>query len=171
MYALFDTWVERLARLTAIGGGLILLGLIVMTCLSIIGRQLIFVGLGPIPGDFEMVELGVGLAIFAFLPWCHYKRGHATVELFLSRFSPRFNHAIDVVSDGLMLAIATTIAWRLWIGMLDKKAYTETTFILQLPVWLAYAGALVGAVIFTVVAIFCVVRSARNLRRSRHDKF
>ena len=140
-----------------------------MTCLSITGRALGSAGtaFGPIPGDFELVELGVGFAIFAFLPWCQVKRGHATVDLFQPRFGRRMNAAIDFVSDLLMFIAATLIGWRLWQGMLDKKGYSETTFILQFPVWIAYASALVGAVVFVAVSSYCVWRSARVLAGGR----
>ncbi|TXJ05480.1 MAG: TRAP transporter small permease, partial [Alicycliphilus sp.] len=37
--------------------------------------------------------------------------------------------------------------WMLWEGMLEKREYFETTFILQMPVWWAYALCMVGAVI------------------------
>lgn len=154
---------EVLARLTAYLGGLVLLGIVVMTCISIAGRALHGAGLGPIPGDFEMVEIGVGFAIFAFLPWCQIKRGHATVDLLQARFGRRLNAAIDLVSDVLMFVAAALIGWRLWQGMLDKKSYSETTFILQFPVWITYAAALAGAAVFVAVSLYCIWRSGRAL--------
>ncbi|MGB5557218.1 MAG: TRAP transporter small permease [Paracoccaceae bacterium] len=160
---------EGLARLTAYAGGLVLLGIVVMTCLSITGRALGSAGmaLGPIPGDFELVELGIGFAIFAFLPWCQIKRGHATVDLLQPRFGRRMNAAIDFTSDLLMFIAAALIGWRLGQGMLDKKGYSETTFILQFPVWIAYAFALIGAVVFVAVSFYCVWRSGRALAGAR----
>ena len=159
----FAAFFEGLARLTAYAGGLVLLGLVVMTCVSVIGRTFNDIGLGPIPGDFELVEIGIGFAIFAFLPWCQIKRGHATVDLLQPRFGRRFNAAIDFLSDVLMAIAAMVIGWRLMQGMLDKKGYSETTFILQFPVWIAYAAAMIGATVFIVVSLYCVWRSGRAL--------
>ncbi len=160
-----DRGVEALARLSAYAGGLVLLAVVVMTCISITGRTLggIAPALGPIPGDFELVEMGIGFAIFAFLPWCQLKRGHATVDLLQPRFGRRMNAFTDFISDLLMFIAAALIGWRLWQGMLDKKGYTETTFILQFPVWIGYAAALAGAVVFVVISLYCVGRSARLL--------
>ena len=62
-----------------------------MTVVSIVGRASLTWAwvLGPVPGDFELVEVGTGFAVFAFLPWCQLKRGHATVDLFTSEvFAP-----------------------------------------------------------------------------------
>lgn len=158
---------EGLARLTAYAGGLVLLALVVMTCISIVGRTLNEVGLKPIPGDFEIIEIGIGFAIFAFLPWCQIKRGHATVDLLQARFGRRLNAVIDLISDLLMFVAAALIGWRLWQGMLDKKSYAETTFILQFPVWVAYAAALVGAAVYVAVSLYCVWRSGRALTGGR----
>jgi len=163
MYRALGNSVEILARVMALAGGLVLAGLIVMTVASIIGRALIGIGLGPIPGDFEMVEIGVGFAIFAFLPWCQLNYGHARVDLFQAAMSPRLNRIIDFLSDVLMAVAAALIAWRLLLGLFDKKGYFETTFILQFPIWMAYAASAAGALVFVVVAAFCILRSGRVL--------
>jgi TRAP-type C4-dicarboxylate transport system permease small subunit len=163
MYRTLAKSVEFLARAMALAGGAVLAVLIVMTVASIIGRALIGLGLGPIPGDFELVEIGVGFAIFAFLPWCQLKQGHARVDLFQGAMSPRLNKAIDFGSDVLMAVAASLIAWRLILGLFDKKGYFETTFILQFPIWMAYAACAAGALVFVVVAAFCILRSGRVL--------
>lgn len=150
---------ERLAAALAIAGGAVLVALTATTVLSISGRALNWVGLGPIPGDYELVEAGTAFAIFAFLPWCQLRRGHVTVDLFLVRFGPRPNAAIDVVSNILMTGVCALISWRLWLGLLDKKAYGETTFILQFPLWWPYAAAMVGAVFAIIVSAYTVWRS------------
>lgn len=156
---------RALATTMALAGGLVLLALVALTCISVAGRALVGLGLGPVPGDFELVEMGVAFAVFAFLPWCHLNRGHATVEL-LTRYLGRTANAwLDLMADLLMFLVAALIAWRLALGTLDKRSYHETTFILEVPVWWAYAACLLGAVVFTVVALYCVGRSLRALRR------
>lgn len=154
-----ERMLERLAAALAIGGGAVLVALTAATVISISGRALNWAGLGPIPGDYELVEAGTAFAIFAFLPWCQLKRGHVTVDLFLARFGPRANAAIDVVSNILMTGVCALICWRLWLGLLDKKAYGETTFILQFPLWWPYAAAMVGAVFAILVSAYTVWRS------------
>lgn len=163
MYALLERMAGFVARSLALAGGMVLIAVVVMTCASIIGRALIPLGLSPIRGDFEWVEIGTGFAVFSFLPWCVLQRGHATVDLFKPAFPPVLNRALDVVVDIAMLAAAILIAWRLHLGMLDKARFMETTFIIQVPVWKAYAAGLVGAYGFVFVAGFCVLRSARSL--------
>jgi TRAP-type C4-dicarboxylate transport system permease small subunit len=154
--------VYGLARYVAIAGGVVLTAIVIITVLSVIGRAFIWAGLGSIRGDYELVEAGVGFAIFAFLPWTHLTRGHAVVAVFTDFLSARINAWIMVVSDALMLAIAAFIAWRHLLGTVDKFNYGETTLLLRMPLWWAYAAGLVGAAAFVIVAAYVLVRSVRE---------
>lgn len=155
--------ISFLARLTALAGGVVMVALIILTCASILGRLLGFAGLSRIPGDVELVEMGIAFAIFSFLPWCHLESGHATVDLFEHQLGSIGNRVVNIVSDILMLAIALLITWRLWLGLKDKMSYSETTFILQVPIWYSYAAGLAACVVFVLVSVFCVLRSGRKL--------
>lgn len=157
-----DRAVFRLARSIAILGGVVLSAVVVIVVASVIGRALIPFGLSAIPGDFEIVQAGVLFAVFAFLPWCHLERGHAIVAIVTDNFPVRLSAIAEFVWDVVMLIAATFIAWRLWAGLLDKVGNHESTFILHVPLWIVYSGGLVGAVVFVVVALYCVVRSGRN---------
>jgi len=132
-------YIERLARLFALLGGLVLSVLIVLTCLSVVGRSLngllhtasvqalgpwvdalLDLGIGPINGDFELVEAGMAFAIFAFLPLCQLNGAHASVDIFL----------------------------------LSKRSSGQTTFLLEFPVWWAYAFSLSGAGVAALVSVY-----------------
>src|SRR3546814_13937153 len=80
-----DRIIQRIAYWTAMAGGASLIAAVVLTVLSINGRNLISVGLSPVPGDFELVEAGTAFPVLAFMGLCQYHRGHVTVDLFLSR--------------------------------------------------------------------------------------
>jgi TRAP-type C4-dicarboxylate transport system permease small subunit len=151
--------VHVLARYTAIAGGTVLAIITTTTLISVIGRGLIPLGLSPVPGDYEIVEAGVLFAVFAFLPWTQLMRGHAVVAIVTDQFSVRINTVIVFIADLLMFGLAGFLAWRHWLGMLDKLQYMETTFILRLPIWWSYAASMLGAIVFVIVAAYCVVRS------------
>ncbi|MHA6323797.1 TRAP transporter small permease [Roseivivax sp. CAU 1753] len=170
MYGLID----RLARLFAILGGIVLSALIVITCLSILGRSLnsvlnsdllqsavpgianalLATGIGPINGDFELVEAGMAFAIFAFLPLCHINGAHASVDIFTARLPPRANRFLRMVIEGVFAAILVVIAYQLFQGTLSKQASGQTTFLLQYPLWWSYALSLSGAVVAAIVGVF-----------------
>lgn len=152
-------WIYRLANWTAIVGGIVLVAVTLMVVASVTGRALLGVGLGPIPGDFELVEMGIGIAIFFFLPWCYLRGGHATVDLLYMHMPAWLKRVVDTFSDVAMLLVWLVLTWKLWEGLLEKKEYMETTFILQMPLWWAYAFCMVGAV------IGCMSYVARTLTR------
>ncbi len=156
-----------MSRWLAILGGVVLLAITVMTVVSIAGRAFIWAGLAPVPGDFELVEVGSAFAVFAFLPWCQVNRGHATVDIVTSYLSPRANRIIDVVSETLMTLAIILIAWRLWYGLMDKIRYNEVTFILQMPVWWGYAAAMAAASVGVLVSLFVLYVRVREAVEGR----
>jgi TRAP-type C4-dicarboxylate transport system permease small subunit len=162
--------IDRLALASAAAGGLVLLALVLMTCASIAGRALIDFGLGPVTGDFELVEAGIAFAVFAFLPLCQLRAGHATVDVFTSGLSDGFNRVLLAIWEILAALALALIAWRLGAGLAQKIGNGETTFLLQFPVWWAYAACLVPAVVAVIVAIWSAadrVRAAVTGRDTR----
>ncbi|WP_319774142.1 TRAP transporter small permease [Breoghania sp.] len=157
--------IEFITRWLAISGGLALVALTTVTCLSVIGRELSGFApfFGPIQGDFELVEAGCAFAIFAFLPWCQMRRGHVTVDIFVQPLGPRGLAGLSLVGNVILTACALLIAVKLGEGLIDKRSYSETTFILQMPVWWGYAVALVGAWVFVLASAFTVWRSLNEM--------
>lgn len=155
----------------ALAGGLILIGITALTCISITGRALLpmDIGLGPIQGIYDMTEMGMAAAIFAFLPWCQLQRQHATVELLSPVYPAVMNRVINLLVDMAMCLVATIGTWRMYLGMLDKQRYNETTLILQAPVWPGYLTGVLGLGAFALIAAFCVLRSTRALVLGQDD--
>lgn len=143
----------------AIAGGIVLIAMIAVVVVSVIGRAFIWAGLKPILGDYELISVGMGFAVFAFLPWAHLVRGHALVSLITDNFSAVVNAWILVVTDLMMLVAAAFIAWRLYFGTMDKFNYHETTILLGLPMGWAFVAALIGAVVLVIVSAFVFCRS------------
>lgn len=168
------SYMDKLARFFALLGGTVLTILIVETCLSIVGRSLnsflhgdlmqsiapgaasalLATGVGPITGDFELVEAGMAFVIFAFLPLCHLNEGHASVDVFTERLPVRINKILRMVIEIIFALVISTIAWQLLQGTLSKQSSGQTTFLLQFPVWWAYALSLSGAVATAIVACY-----------------
>ncbi|WP_460275424.1 TRAP transporter small permease [Celeribacter sp. ULVN23_4] len=163
MYDTLSKRIGQIARLTAYAGGFGLFAVIVVTCVSVTGRALGGLGLGPLPGDIELVEFGIGFAVFTTLPYAQYIRAHARVDLFKPVFGGVLNRLLDLIGNLLMFGLIAVLTWRLWLGMLDKAAYGETSFILQIPLVWGYRAALAAMIVAVIVAAFCVLRSARSV--------
>jgi TRAP-type C4-dicarboxylate transport system permease small subunit len=136
-----------LSRAMAWFGAVVLTLIALMSVVSIIGRALSGAGLGPVPGDFELVEAGTALAVFCFLPWCHLKGGHAVVDMLWHKYPPALQRALAIVSNALMLAVWLLLVWRMAAAMLDYRSNAEVSFILQMPVWWGYAASMLPALV------------------------
>jgi TRAP-type C4-dicarboxylate transport system permease small subunit len=145
-------FLERLSSAVAMFGGITLLFIMLISSISVIGRnipQLINLfgfKLSPmsIPGDIEIVQLGCAVAIFAFLPYCAIKRANVFVDFFTGWMPVRARAAFDVAANLLYLAITLLIAWQLGHGTMDKFATKDTTMVLRIPEAWPYAMAAGG---------------------------
>ena len=164
---MIERLIHRTALALALTGGVALLGMTLLTVVSVTGRGLIAIGLGPVPGDYELVEMAAAFAVFSFLPWCQLQRGHVTVDLFLAPLGRRVNLVADLIGNLLLTAAAGVIAWRLWLGLQDRLAFGETSFILGIPLWIGYVLASFGAALFVVVSLHTALRSLRELRETK----
>jgi TRAP-type C4-dicarboxylate transport system permease small subunit len=127
---------ERTATVTAIAGGVLILAVAVLVTASVLGRWLFN---QPIPADFEFVEMGVGIAVFAFLSYTQMRGGHIAVDTFTQRLPPRVNAAIDGVWALLLCAFLALFAWGLVSGAIEARHYGETLVQLPWPIWPVYA--------------------------------
>src|SRR5512134_3441981 len=107
-----------------------------MSVASIVGRTV----LGrPVPGDFELVQVGCAAAIAAFLPYCQLQRGNIIVDFFTTRAPRRVQGALDAFGALLLAAVLALLAWRAAAGMLTMKAAGEVSMIVGFPLWVGYA--------------------------------
>ncbi len=142
------------SRFMAWFGAFVLTLVAAMSVLSIAGRALSFAGLGPVPGDFELVEAGTALAVFCFLPWCHLKRAHADVAMLWHAYPSSMRRLLAVLSDVLMLLVWLLLVWRMGLAALEYRENGEVSFILQMPVWWGYGASLVPALLGCVVYVW-----------------
>ena len=166
--------VDGLARVLALTGGLALSALVLLTCLSIAGRSLgtvlngdavqavapefanalLALGIGSIKGDFELVEVGMAFAIFAFVPLCQLRNGHASVDILIARLPPRTEAVLRAVIETVFALVLVLIAWQLLGGTQSRFRTGQTTFLLEFPLWWAFAASLVGAIAAALVALY-----------------
>jgi len=129
-------------------------------------------GLGPIKGDYELVEAGVAFSVCAFLPWCQFQRGHAIVDLFTNMLSATINRWINLIAEMLMALAIFVMTWKLWDGMVSKLQYGDTTFILEMPIWWPYAACFAALIVACIIATYLViVRTVAVLTGKTNDNF
>jgi TRAP-type C4-dicarboxylate transport system permease small subunit len=141
---------ERLARLSALLAGALVCFMVVLTSMSIIGRETIG---RTITGDFELVGLATGAAVGLFMPLCQLHRGNIVVDFFTAKAPPRFNAALDRLGALLLALTCALLAWRAGLGGLSSWNSNSSTMLLGVPEWWAYAPMVPGFGLTAVIAL------------------
>ena len=126
---------QTLAKLCAILAGVLLTAVTLMTCVSLIGRNLIGM---TIVGDFELAGAAAGAAVALFMPWCQAQRGNIIVDFFTAKASPRTTERLDRFGALLLALVMALLAWRTTLGGINAWKSGSGTMLIGFPEWLIY---------------------------------
>ena len=152
--------VARVARALAIIGGLLSVASALLVTTSVTLRWL---GFGSINGDFELVQIGVALSVFCFLPLTQARRGNIMVDTFTAWLPLRVQRAMDAFWDFVYAGFMALTAWCLMNGARDALASGLTSAMLGLNLWPVFAATVLLILLLVVTA----VDTALQLLRSR----
>jgi TRAP-type C4-dicarboxylate transport system permease small subunit len=139
----------RLATLFALLGCVVASVTALLTVASIGGRSLLST---PIPGDVELTQFGIALAIALSLPWCQLRGGNIIVDFFTQRLASRRRQFLDGIGTLLLALMTGLLAWRTAAGAVSVYGASETTMILGLPMGHTYAVLAPGLALTAVIA-------------------
>jgi len=141
---------RRLALVFALAGGLVCCAVAAMVVWSIVGRA----GFdAPINGDVELTQFGIALGVSLFLPWAQLRRTNIIVDFFTQRSGDRARRRLDGIGALLLASMCLLLAWRTAVGAIETADLFETTMILALPNWWAYAMLAPGLALTAVIAL------------------
>jgi TRAP-type C4-dicarboxylate transport system permease small subunit len=149
---------RRVAAVFALAGSAIALGTGVMVVASVTLRALVT---RPIPGDVELTQFGVALAISLALPWCQLHGANIIVDFFTQKLRERTNRALDGIGCLLIAVMCALLAWRTGVGAVSVREAHEASMILDLPMWWVYASLAPGLALAALVA---AVQAVMHLR-------
>ena len=156
---MFGRILTQVCRVLALAGGAVLLGIVGLTVVSIALRELTG---QPIPGDYELVEVGCAVAVFAFLPYCQLSGGNVFVG-FATAWAPGWLQGLlDATAQVAYAGIAALLAWRLPLGGMDLHTYGETTMVLGMPVWPAFLPIVPSLALLSVACLYTAAVSLRK---------
>ena len=153
---------RQLIRLWALLGGFILIGIILMTAYSATLNLLLN---APVAGDFEIVEMGVAIAVFCFLPFCQLEKANVSVDIFTMKAGPKSVALMSILASILAVCLASLLLWRMSLGMLDYREYEEYTAILSIPIWIAFPPILFSLFLLILASLITTAESFRKLLR------
>jgi TRAP-type C4-dicarboxylate transport system permease small subunit len=115
-----------------------------------------------INGDFELVQMGLALAVFAFLPLCQAHRGNVMVDTFTLRLPAPAQAGLDALWDLVYAAFAGFIAWRLAIGAWEAFTSRTTSMVLALPIHYAIGACAAMAAFLALICLSTAMRRAKE---------
>ena len=127
---------ENLAKTCAVLAGVLLTGITLMTCVSLIGRNTTG---WTIVGDFELSGSAAGAAIALFMPWCQVRRANIIVDFFTAKASESTNRRLDRLGALVLAACMGLLAWRSGIGGINAWKSGTGSMMLGFPEWIVYA--------------------------------
>jgi TRAP-type C4-dicarboxylate transport system permease small subunit len=143
-------WLNALAKGCAVLAGLLLIGITLMTCASVIGRNTTG---WTIVGDFELSGSAAGAAIALFLPWCQATRSNLIVDFFTTRASAATRLALDRFGALLMAVVMGLMCWRATIGGLNAYKSGSGSMMLGFPEWIVYGAIVPGLGLTALIAL------------------
>ena len=154
---------DTLARLCAVLAGLLLTGITLMTCASLIGRNTTG---WTILGDFEISGFAAGAAIALFMPLCQMQRGNIVVDFFTARARASTQQLLDRLGALLLALMMALMTWRTTLGGLSAWNSQSGSMMLGVPEWWVYAAMVPALALTTLIA---AVQALHGFERTRVD--
>lgn len=146
----------------SVAGGLLFVGLVAMSIVSIVGRKL---ASAPVPGDVEVLQMVAAAASASFFAYCHMNHGDVKVDFFTLRLDARVVHLLDAIGSLLVSALGVLLFWRAGLGALSTLESGETSAILGWPVGGAQLAMLPGFALLALAGLYVAVW---HLGQARH---
>ena len=154
-----------ISKWMAVFGGVILFILAILTTISVFGRKFLDT---PAPGDFELVAIGTGVAVFACLPYCQLMRGNVLVDFFMNNAPTRAKTIADIIAGLIFLAIGLMLTWRMIYGAIDMHDVNEVSMTIGFPRWSTFPISIVFMSFLVIIIIYTLGRSIAETRANRY---
>jgi TRAP-type C4-dicarboxylate transport system permease small subunit len=156
-----------IAYVLAILGGVLTFAMALVVTVSVTGRYLLR---WPIPGDYDIVAILCGCAIFAFLPYCQLTRGNVIVDFFTTGAPPRVKACLDAGGTAIYLIAATLLTWRLYYGMLELRQSSEVLAAFNFYRWWTLPFDLFCMGILVLTIAYTLVRDLADIGKGVHPE-
>jgi len=152
---------RRIIELWALAGGLVLVAVVLMNAYSLFA-DIAF--RRPLAGDFELVEVGVAVAAFAFLPYCQLTGANVTADIFTQNAGARTVALLALFSALIAFFFSLLLTWRMSLGLLEYRQYGETTVIMNFPIWIAFIPIIFSLALLAVASLISVRDALADVR-------
>jgi TRAP-type C4-dicarboxylate transport system permease small subunit len=141
-------------------GAACLVGMMLLTCVDVVGRAFGY----PIFGSVEIVGFMATLAVVMAMPYTHQVQGHIGVEIIVRLFSEKTQTVIEICTGLISLILFAVVSWRMTVYANTMKASGEVSMNLELPEYLVVYVTAVCLLIFTLIILQDLINNIRKLK-------
>ena len=141
-------------------GAVCLVGMMLLTCVDVVGRAFGH----PIFGSVEIVGFMATLAVVMAMPYTHQVQGHIGVEILVRLFSEKTQTIIDICTGIVSLALFAVVTWRMTVYANTMKKSGEVSMNLELPEHFIIYVTAVCLLIFTMIILRDIINNIRKLK-------
>lgn len=141
-------------------GAACLVGMMLLTCVDVVGRAFGH----PIFGSVEIVGYMAILSVVMAMPYTHQVQGHIGVEIIVRLFSEKTQTIIEICTGILSLILFAIVTWRMAVYASTMEKSGEVSMNLELPEhWVIYVTAFC-LLVFTLIIFRDILYNFRKLK-------
>jgi len=137
-----------------------LVGMMLLTCVDVIGRKFGH----PVFGSVELVGFMATLAVAFALPYTHQVRAHIGVEVFVQVLSARTQTIIELCTHIVSLVLFAIVTWQMFLYANTIRDSGTVSMSLELPEHLVIYAVSVCFLIFSLVIVRDIVTNVQSLK-------
>jgi len=141
-------------------GAACLVGMMLLTCVDVVGRAFGY----PIFGSVEIVGYMAILSVVMAMPYTHQVQGHIGVEIIVRLFSEKTQTIIDVCTGIISLILFAVVTWRMAVYAKTMEESGEVSMNLELPEHLVIYVTAFCLLTFTLVILRDIIDNIRKLK-------
>ena len=152
------------SRVLALVGGFLCCLMAALVTVSVTGRYFYS---APIRGDYDLIAIISGCAVFAFLPHCQMVRRNVVIDFFTIKVPRRGKAALDGFGSLLYLVVAAIFAWRTYHGALELRETSQVLAAYNFYRWWTLPFDLLCMVVAIAVILYTLARDLGAAGRPR----
>jgi len=151
----FERGFERVLRLLAYAGGLVLAGLVLLVVYEIFMRY--FFG-RPFRGGYEITELAMSLIVACGLPYTAIMRGHVSVDILSGLFDRPAFRWLNFLIHALGAALLVQLSWESVEYALRSHVHGDVSNMMKIPKSPFQFAVAISAGLFAIVLALEAIR-------------
>jgi C4-dicarboxylate transporter, DctQ subunit len=141
-------------------GAACLVGMMLLTCVDVVGRAFSH----PVFGSVEIVGYMAILSVVMAMPYTHQVQGHIGVEIIVRLFSEKTQTIIDICTGITSLILFAIVTWRMTDYANTMKESGEVSMNLELPEYAIIYVTAFCLLIFTLIILRDILNNIRKLK-------